>query len=73
MRTQSINLVRTLLRHEGVRLPSGPTETQRVTIVEISAAVQTVIAPMLDALRTRNATIATCDQQLKQPTPQAIG
>ena len=52
-------------------MPSGPTETvaQRVTRVEIPAAVQTVIAPMLDALRTRNATIARCDQQLK---PRAV-
>ena len=52
MRRQAINLLRAQLRSEGVRVPTGATETfaARFTAAEVSAPVRHAMAPLLELL-----------------------
>jgi transposase len=52
MRTQSVNLVRALIRQEGLRLPTGSAERllDRLARVALPAALQATLAPIRESL-----------------------
>jgi transposase len=66
-RTGLVNLLRALLRQEGVRLPSGQTESvlARVDRLAVPATLQAALAPVRTMLEALNATLATVDATLK--------
>jgi transposase len=53
MRTQTINVLRAILRQRGLRLPSGTPATvdTRVQRLALDPALQAIVAPLLDLLR----------------------
>lgn len=63
-RTQLIAVVRTMIRRQGCRVPSGHAETLvgRVQRLGMPAALQTVVAPLLRALDGLAPLIAAADQ-----------
>ena len=60
MRSQTISLVRSLVRREGVRLPTGAAETilTRLAGVALPAALDAILAPLRAVLTQLNAQIA---------------
>lgn len=60
-RTALINLVRALLRQEGLRLPAGHTASvlRRLTRVALSPALEAALAPVRTVLETLQATLDT--------------
>jgi transposase len=65
-RTGLINLLRALLRQEGLRLPSGQAESllTRVERLGVSAMLAATVAPLRTMLAALNATLATLDAAL---------
>ena len=66
MRTDSINLLRAVLRQEGVRLPSGHAESvlQRLARVTVPAAVRAVLAPLMTTMEAITRTLTALDDEL---------
>lgn len=66
-RTATINLLRAMLRGEGVRLPRGSAERilARVDQLTLPAVLATVIAPLRDVIQQLSATIAAADAALE--------
>ena len=64
-RTRWISVVRTLLRQHGYRLRSGAAESflSRVAELELSADLQAEIEPLLRAMHSVNAQLATLEQR----------
>lgn len=64
MRTQAINLLRAQLRQEGLRLPTGASETaaRRGRALALGAEVQADLAPVLTLLEGLAPLIAACDR-----------
>jgi transposase len=64
MRTQTINVIRALLRQQGLRVPAGAAEhvVARVDRLPVPAALREVIAPLLELLGTVTPLIATADR-----------
>jgi transposase len=64
-RTGLISLVRSLLRHAGYRVPSGPSEAlvTRVAQLPLPEALTATVAPLCRVLETLTAEIATLDAQ----------
>src|SRR5439155_21534224 len=71
-RTRWISVVRALLRQHGYRLRSGAAESflSRVTALALSADLQAEIAPLLRAMHSVNAQLATLEQRTE---PMAQG
>ena len=65
-RTATINLLRAMLRADGLRLPRGAAERilGRVDQLRLPASLATIIAPLRDVIRQLTATIAAADQAL---------
>lgn len=65
-RTRSINLVRALLRREGLRVRSGSAATfvERVEELELSADLRTLVRPMLELLGPVNEQLRTVDRRI---------
>ena len=65
-RTATINLLRALLRADGLRLPRGSAERilTRVDQLTLPTTLATVLAPLRDVLRQLTATIAAADTAL---------
>jgi transposase len=63
MRTQTINLLRSQLRSVGLRLATGAARSvaARCAALEIPAAIQRTIAPLLDVLTQLAPLLAACD------------
>ena len=66
MRTSLISQLRAVLRQEGLRLPSGSSNTidARRARLAVPPALQTVLTPLLEALRALAPVIATEDRTL---------
>jgi len=66
-RTGLINLLRAVLRQEGLRLPSGQAESllTRVERLGVSAVLEATLAPLRTMLAALNATLATLDAALE--------
>jgi transposase len=66
-RTATINLLRAILRAEGLRLPRGSAErvVARIDQVTLPAVLATVLAPLRDVVQQLNATIAAADAALE--------
>lgn len=66
-RTATINLLRALLRADGVRLPRGSSERilARVDQLTLPTAVATAIAPLRDVIVRLHATIAAADTDVE--------
>jgi transposase len=62
-RTALINLLRAMLRGDGLRLPRGSAERvlSRLDALTLPAALATVLAPLRDVLQQLSASIATAD------------
>jgi transposase len=62
-RTALVNLLRALLRQEGVRLPSGQTESvpARLDRLAVPATLQAALAPLRAIVEALNQTLATLD------------
>lgn len=78
-RTALINLVRALLRQEGLRLPSGHTASvlQRLARVTLSPALQAALAPVRTVLTALQATLDTVETAVEaraaaDPTTQRL-
>jgi transposase len=65
-RTATINLLRAMLRADGLRLPRGSAERilARVDQLSLPTALATVLAPLRDVIRQLTATIAAADTAL---------
>jgi transposase len=70
-RTATINLLRAILRAEGLRLPRGSAErvVARIDQVTLPAVLATVLAPLRDVVQQLNATIAAADAALETRAP----
>jgi transposase len=68
MRRQVINVMRAQLRAEGVRLPSGSTETfaQRFTTADVPEPVRVAVAPLVTLLQAMAPLIAGAERWAKQ-------
>ena len=66
-RTGLINLLRALLRQEGMRLPSGQAESivARVARLDVPLALRSALAPLQATLSAINATLATMTRALE--------
>lgn len=66
-RTGLINLLRALLRQEGMRLPSGQTESivARVERLDVPPALRSALAPLQATLSAINTTLATMARALE--------
>ena len=69
MRTQTINALRAIVRHAGVRLPSGTAQTlsRRVTQARLSPELQVAITPLLDTLEVLAPILARADAWVRLP------
>jgi len=65
-RTRAINVLRAVLRREGVRVPSGRAATfaRRVEAVPLAPDLQAVIAPLLAVLASLNQALRRVEQRL---------
>jgi transposase len=65
-RTRSINLVRALVRREGLRVPRGHAESfvERVEELELSADLRALVRPMLEVLGPVNEQLRMVDKQV---------
>ena len=68
VRRQAINLLRAQLRSEGVRVPTGAAETfvARFSASEVSAAVRSAMAPLLELLAAVAPLLAQSEQRTRQ-------
>lgn len=78
-RTALINLVRAMLRQDGLRLPSGPAEAvlRRLDRVPLSPALQAALAPVRAILTALQATLETVETAVEarataDPTTQRL-
>jgi transposase len=67
MRTGLINVLRSVLRQEGLRLPSGSAERvlQRLDRLSVSATVAATLAPERAVLESLTATLRTADAEVE--------
>lgn len=68
MRTQTINVIRALLRQHGVRVPAGAAEhlAARVDRLQLPASLRDVIAPLLELLGVVTPLIAGADRWARE-------
>lgn len=72
VRCQVINVVRSQLRSEGVRLPSGATDTfaARYTKIDVPAALRAAMVPLLTLVEALTPLIAKAEQWTRQTAKQ---
>ena len=65
-RSRAISLLRTMLRGEGLRLPSGVAETvpARLATLVLPSTLADAVGPLVELLHHLNAAIATADRQV---------
>lgn len=67
LRTRTINLLRALLRQEGLRLPSGSAERvlTRLAAVSVPAPLEAVLAPLRAVLTALNTELTTAEERVE--------
>jgi transposase len=68
VRTRTINLMRALVRQEGLRVPPGPSDTflARLDRIALPPALSTIVAPLRAVLTQVQATLETIEERVEE-------